>query len=475
MKKERIRVDSITKNVNGDILLHNISFKVFQGEVLAVVGVNGAGKTLIVDIISGCDSASSGRIYFNEMLLNSLNHDFLHKSVFVANDTNMLVDELSIAENIFLGALGFHFVNVKKLNSKAQLILDYIDCHISPNKKVSQLNAKEKAMVQLAGVFASGVELFIVDEPSFICTHLDFAYIKMIIQKLKSRNISVMYITHNIKEALELSDRILVMHNGTSLGEFSASQNNIGALIHSIANPATFNPNNTLSSSENNRLIVQNLSGHFVSDISFSVKRGEIFGIYDPVGLYKTEVLDMIFGYSKNCSGTIIKDGHIILNRSTYHAIKNGFSYLSDLSSYPSLIPDMSVEDNISLPSMKKIKKMGFLNRKKKAVFAKALLKVAGSSVNTNLSIQQLNTGELQKIQFSKCLSTAPDILLLDNPTNHYDVANNMDFFSILESLTKRGLSIVFASSSLKDISSICNRCLYLDHGKATYIPLQNC
>ncbi len=467
MKTERLRVELLNKYFNGIKILNNISFQVFSNETLAVIGMNSAGKTSMMNILAGSIGMDSGQIYYNNKPLKNNFPNQYKKWIHVVGQNDVIYYNLTVAENILYTKLPFFCINKKKLEKKAAYYLRLLGSTIPPDVMMSDLTKKEIIIVKLASIMASDTELLLIDEPSLFSSNIDKNFLFRMFRMINKNNISIIFITHNIADVMMIADRVLVLRDGISAGEFDIADCSPEFLL-SVMMKTDITPHKrrTVSAPEVH-LRINGLSNPAIHNISFTLYKKEILGIFDISGMYKTQLLDLIFGYIPKQNGYIEKNGVQITISSPMHAIKHGFSYTHENKLERNLVENLSVKENISLPSLNRITHLGCIMKKRERCFVDTLLQlICDFAINTDTVISHLSSGYQQIVQLAKCISLSPDILLLDEPLKTIDPISRIKIIELFNNLTCQGTSIIIASSTLQNISLICDRCIILYKGR---------
>jgi len=469
-----LQVQNLSKSFLGVKALDNIQFGLQKGEVHALMGENGAGKSTFMKILMGLLKPDSGEIIFEGEVLKSHNvHENLQKGISMIHQEILVVPELTVAQNIFLGRETNYrsWLNDKAINQKAQEILDAIGIKINAQTKIKNLSIAEMQMVEIAKAISNNAKVIIMDEPTSALTDNEVAMLFKIIKDLKAKGVAIIYISHKMDEIYEITDRITVLRDGQYIATKNTNELDKNALIALMVGRQIndlFLENNSIKGES--ILSVQNLNkkGKF-KDINFEVHAGEVLGIAGLMGAGRTEIARAIFGLDKYDSGEIIIKGNKVEIKSPEDAIKNGIGYVSEDRKALGFIPALSIKENISLSSLGNFAKTWFVNASNEHEAATRLstdLKIKSTSINQK--VMTLSGGNQQKVVIGKVLLTAPSLIILDEPTRGIDIGAKFEIYKLINQLTDKGIAVIMISSELPEILGMSDRIMVLSKGKQT-------
>lgn len=469
-----LQVQNLSKSFLGVKALDNIQFGLQKGEVHALMGENGAGKSTFMKILMGLLKPDSGEIIFEGEVLKSNNvHENLQKGISMIHQEILVVPELTVAQNIFLGRETNYrsWLNDKAINQKAQEILDAIGIKINAQTKIKNLSIAEMQMVEIAKAISNNAKVIIMDEPTSALTDNEVAMLFKIIKDLKAKGVAIIYISHKMDEIYEITDRITVLRDGQYIATKNTNELDKNALIALMVGRQIndlFLENNSIKGES--ILSVQNLNkkGKF-KDINFEVHAGEVLGIAGLMGAGRTEIARAIFGLDKYDSGEIIIKGNKVEIKSPEDAIKNGIGYVSEDRKALGFIPALSIKENISLSSLGNFAKTWFVNASNEHEAATRLstdLKIKSTSINQK--VMTLSGGNQQKVVIGKVLLTAPSLVILDEPTRGIDIGAKFEIYKLINQLTDKGIAVIMISSELPEILGMSDRIMVLSKGKQT-------
>lgn len=474
-----LQVQNLSKSFLGVKALDNIQFDLQKGEVHALMGENGAGKSTFMKILMGLLKPDSGEIIFEGEVFKSNNvYENLQKGISMIHQEILVVSELTVAQNIFLGRETNYrsWLNDKAINQKAQEILDAIGVKINAQTKIKNLSIAEKQMVEIAKAISNNAKVIIMDEPTSALTDNEVAMLFKIIKDLKAKGVAIIYISHKMDEIYEITDRITVLRDGKYIATKNTNELDknalialmVGRQINDLRAAFRFLENNSIKGES--ILSVQNLNkkGKF-KDINFEVHAGEVLGIAGLMGAGRTEIARAIFGLDKYDSGKIILKGNKVDIKSPEDAIKNGIGYVSEDRKALGFIPALSIKENISLSSLANFSKAWFVNSSNEYEATKQLandLKIKSTSINQK--VMTLSGGNQQKVVIGKVLLTSPSLVILDEPTRGIDIGAKFEIYKLINQLTEKGIAVIMISSELPEILGMSDRIMVLSKGKQT-------
>ena len=474
-----LQVQNLSKAFLGMKALDNIQFDLKKGEVHALMGENGAGKSTFMKILMGMLTPDSGEIIFEGEALKKYNvNEILHKGISMIHQEILVVPELTVAQNIFLGRETnyWNWLNDKRINQKAQELLKLMGVNINAQSKIKNLSIAEMQMVEIAKAISNNAKVIIMDEPTSALSDKEVSMLFKIIKDLKAKGVAIIYISHKMDEIYEITDRITILRDGKYIATKNTSEldkNELIALMVGREIESLFPVNDSIRvATECSPVVlsVQNLNkkGKF-KDINFEVFAGEVLGIAGLMGAGRTEIARAIFGLDKFESGEITLKGQKIKIKSPQDAIKKGIGYVSEDRKALGFIPALSVKENISLSSLADFSKAWFVNatNEKEATTQLANdLKIKATSINQK--VMNLSGGNQQKVVIGRVLLSSPSIIILDEPTRGIDVGAKFEIYKLIKQLTEKGVAIIMISSELPEILGMSDRILVLSKGKQT-------
>lgn len=470
---ELLRIEDVSKSFPGVKALVNVSLTLNAGEVRGLVGENGAGKSTLIKIITGAYEKDSGNIYFLGRELKRIDPILSRKlGIFAVYQDVMIAPDMSVAENFFLGSqpVRFGFVRWRKMKAEAQRFLKEVGLEVDVNRQIKELSLAEKEMVTIAKVLLMNPKLVIFDEPTAVLTNKEKQLLFSMIRTLKQQNVGVIYISHNLEEVFEICDSITVLKDGKVVGTYSVAE--VGSVRELIPlmvgrkiEEMYYKQQVTLGPEI---LRVENLTGERFRNISFSLRSGEILGIYGLVGAGRTEIARAIYGLDRLQSGTIYVQGRKVTIRTPRDAIKFGIGYLPEDRRTQGVFSIQSVEFNIN-----SVNCLDLLSRLSIFVSHREARKIALQQVNKLTiktpsifhPVQKLSGGNQQKVILARWLSRVANVLILDEPTNGIDVGAKAEIYRLIDEIVSQGKVVIFISSYLPELIGISDRIIVISNG----------
>ncbi len=468
-------VGNLSKSFPGVQALKDISFSLGRGEILAVIGENGAGKSTLMRILAGVQTPDAGQIKIDDTAveIGSVQAALRLGIVLIHQELN-LSDNLSVAANIYLGreprTLGF--INKSRLRDDAAAVLDRICLDCSPDTIVADLSIGHQQLVEIAKALSVDARILIMDEPTSSLSQHETEQLFRVVRDLRSKGISILYISHRLGEVKELADRVLVLRDGRVAGELPREQIEhermvklmVGREISALYNRKSNPPKAPM-------LEVKNLRtpAHPRDEISFSLSAGEIVGIAGLVGAGRTELLQTLFGITPAAGGMIRVAGEDISIKSPIDAIRAGIALVPEDRKQHGLILEMAVRENISLPSLRRTQLGGLMNFSAERDLSRRTINELAVRTPSDAQIcQHLSGGNQQKVVVGKWLATGPKILLLDEPTRGIDIGAKQEVYKLMEQLAAGGVAVLFVSSEMEEILRLSDRTLVMHEGRLT-------
>ncbi len=469
-----LKFEHIYKEYPGVHALKDVSFELKEGEVHALVGENGAGKSTLIKTCSGAISPTAGKVIVNGSEFSSLTPIVSRENgIGVIYQEFNLVKEMSVAENIFLGRAIRNGVVIdrKAMNEKTVELFDQLDIKIDPDMLVKNLTTGYQQMVEIAKAISMNSRILIMDEPSASLTNRELDALFLIIRKLKSEGVAIIYISHRLDEIFEVTDRVSVMRDGeliTTINTADSSRDELVKLMVGRELKETF-PVREMKPDSDVLLEVKHLSGNGLTDISFHVKKGEILGLGGLIGAGRTEFAEILFGVAHATAGSIKLRGEEIHVKSPSEAISKGIALVPEDRKQQGVLLHMSIQDNITMPILKRISKCSVINRKREKTIIdeyKDSLRIKAPSVAQLTG--NLSGGNQQKVVLAKWLATNPDIIVFDEPTRGIDVGAKQEIYMIMDRLAKEGKTLIMISSEMEELIGVSDRIIVLAEGRMT-------
>jgi len=467
-----LRLEHISKAFSGVPALEDVSLAVPAAEVHALVGENGAGKSTLMNIASGVLCADAGRMFWEgrPVTLRSprqaqeLGISFVHQEL-------ALVPQLSAGENVFLGRhparrAGLDWVRWGEIHQRASTLLAELGHDIDPRRPVAELSVGEQQLVEIARALAFRSRLVIMDEPTAPLSEHETARLFQVIARLKQRGVSVVYITHRLKEIYQGPDRVTVLRDGRHVATAPVAEMPPDELIrHMVGRPVRERfpaPESCVRPDEMLRLEGLTARGAFYN-VGFRVNRGEIVGLAGLVGAGRTELLEALFGAAKHDAGRVFVEGRPVSIRAPADAIRLGLALVPDDRKAKGLIGGASVRWNMVLASERQARIRADRETEKTSRMVRELrVRTPGPEQ----PVARLSGGNQQKVVLARWLLADAKIFLLDEPTRGIDVGAKAEIYQLIRGLAARGAAIVLVSSELEEVLNLADRVLVIHRGR---------
>jgi len=469
-----LKMVGITKVYPGVKALDNVNLQVIKGEVHALAGENGAGKSTLMKVLNGVITDFTGDIFINGKKIDM-------KSPISAQENGIsiifqefnLVNTLSVAENVFLGRLDSNktgFIEWSDIYTRTEKFLEEIGLKVSAKSKISELSVAEKQMVEIAKALSYNAEIIVMDEPSSALTKTEMDNLYNIIDNLKKKGVTIIYISHRMEEIFKISDSITILRDGKDVHSCPIGEITKNEIIEKMVGRSIDVEFPKRKPFLNNEVIleVKNLNRkNVLNDVSFKLYKGEILGISGLVGSGRTEVLRAIFGADKIDSGEIIIKGKSVSIKNPISAKQHGIAFLTEDRKLEGLILKFAIKTNISITKLKGICTFGLLsNKKEKDISGEYIKKLGVKTPSSKQKAINLSGGNQQKVVLAKWLFSESDIIFLDEPTRGIDVGAKFEIYCIMNDLVKLGKSIIMVSSELPEVLAMSDRILVMHGGE---------
>lgn len=472
---EILKLRNITKIYPGVIALDSINLSFKQGEVHALVGENGAGKSTLIKTIAGAIEPTAGELVFDGKEYKCLSPVKARElGIAVVYQEFNLVPVLTASENIFLGEFikNGWITNKKEMNKRSADLFKKLNIYINPDTKIEDLTTGYQQIVEIVKAISKNAKILIMDEPSAPLTINEVDALFNIINILKNDGVTVIYISHRLDEIFHIADRVSVLRDGKFIATREIDKTDKNELI-SLMVGRPLNQTFPVRSAVLDKVIleVKNLAGNGVKNISFQLKRGEIIGLGGLVGSGRTEFATLLFGYSKIKSGEIILEGNKIHPKSPQMAIARGIALAPEDRKAQGLILNMTLKENITLPSLKNLISKGFLKKDKELNFANKYVSLLGiKTPSVNQKIKNLSGGNQQKVVLGKWLGMNPEIIILDEPTRGIDVGTKLEIYKLMNDIVNEGRSIIMISSDMEELLGMSDKIVIFNRGRISKI-----
>lgn len=470
----RVEMTGISKSFGIVSVLKNVDFKVKHGEIHALLGENGAGKSSLIKILSGVHQKDTGIIKLNDNQINPKNtHEGQVLGISVVYQELSLINDLSVAENIYLHKLGASkfWMNWKKLKSDAQKLINSLGFEIDAAAIVRDLSIVQKQIVEIAKALSEDTKVLVLDEPTTVFDPTDTKKLFDNLLRLKEEGISIIYISHHLEEIFKIADTITVLKDGTSTGCVPVSEINKDGVIKMMIGRELKDlyPERNITIGTESIFEVKNLSAknNLVHNVSFSVKAGEVLGIAGLGGSGRTETAKLIFGADYKNGGSLILEGVEIKTKSPADAVKHSIGFVSEDRKEEGVFLQLSVMENISITDFDSISnKLGFIKPDKELENVRNLIgKLNIKTHSPEVKVKNLSGGNQQKIALAKWLSIDSKVIIIDEPTRGVDVGAKVEIYNLINEVAKKGVGVVVISSDMPEIMGISDRIMVMHNG----------
>ncbi len=474
-----LRAERINKDFGGVPVLRDVDLEVRRGEILGIIGENGAGKSTLMKIMSGIHQPSSGRVLVNgehARITSPIEARRLGISL-VPQEFNLIRD-LPVYSNVFLGSelrRRSGFLDMEAMKARTRELLARLDVTIDPEARIESMSAAEKQMVEICKALAFEARVLIMDEPTTMLTKHEIEILFRLVRSLRAGGMTVIYISHKLKEVKALCDRVVVLRDGAIVHDGPAealtvvemAQKMVGRELGSIFPPKA----------EPGEAVVFEARGVTVpgcfEDVSFSLREGEILGLAGLVGAGRTEVAETVLGIRRKTAGEFLKDGKALRIDEPADAVAAGISYLSEDRQGSGVVTGFTVTQNVTLVSLGRYCRsfLRLIDKRRERERVQGYVdsfRIKTESLSKRL--ENLSGGNQQKVSLAKSIDTEPDILIVDEPTRGVDVSAKHEIYVFIRELAGRGISCILISSELEEIIGMCDRVVVMREGRVAGI-----
>lgn len=478
-----LHAEQISKIYPGTVALDKVDFNIYRGKVNALVGENGAGKSTLMKILAGVEQATSGVLLLEGREIEPRSpREAEALGIGIIYQELNLFPNLSVSENIFMAheiTTGRAVVNHREQDARAAALLARLEQRISPRTLVSNLRIGQQQIIEIAKTLALDVRILIMDEPTSALSNAEVEILFRVIQELKAQGVSIVYISHKLEELLRIGDYVTVLRDGHLIASAPIPDIDLKWIVERMVNrdanvvytPAAHEIGEPVLRVENLTLERPGKAQGFLLDqVSFSLRAGEILGIYGLMGAGRTELFEALMGLHPNMQGSIWLDGQKIDPRASIEdRIRLGMMLIPEDRQREGLVQSLSIAHNMILASLRQYMTTFFLADSKERVFVDRMIKsLSIKASNPNNLIGSLSGGNQQKVVVAKALLTSPKILMMDEPTRGIDIGAKEEIFDIATDLARQGLGILFVSTELKEVMAMADRILVMSKGRIT-------
>ncbi len=479
-----LETKNIEKQFPGVKAVDKVNLQVKKGEIMGLIGENGAGKSTILKVINGIYKADS---YHGDVLVNgkkvkfSSPHDALKSGIgFVPQEINVM-DDLTVAENIFVGHLNIKdkvILNPSTINKRAVRLLEENKIDLKPNAHARVLSIGQKQLMMIARALSWKPNVLILDEPTTALSLEDVENLFHIVRDLKSRGTSIVFVTHKLEEIMMLTDSVTILRDGKKISTYEKEQYDKNKIVKDMVGREISDMYPKRSTQIGDEILrVENLTvehpkiqdRNLIEKLSFHLNKGEVLGIAGLVGSGRSETLSTIFGQYKKKTGKIFINKEEVTISDSSDAIKNGIAMVTEDRKGDGLLMLANIKHNIMISNLQKVIKTFYINKRlEKKVAGEYMETLKIKANNEQVMVVNLSGGNQQKVVLAKVLNSDPKILLLDEPTKGIDVGSKNEIYVLINELIKKGISIIMVSSELPELMAMCDRFVVLAGGRIT-------
>lgn len=476
-----LSTEAITKVFPGTVALSNVNYKIYKGKINTLVGENGAGKSTLMKILVGIEQSTRGKVILEGEEINIRSpQDATKFGIGIIFQELDLCPNLSVAENIFLAreTIKRGVIDKRTQRRLTRELIQRLEHKISPTALVSKLRIGEQQIVTIAKALALNTRILVMDEPTSALSAGEVEVLFKVMRELKSRGITIVYISHKLDEVLQIGDCITILRDGYKVAEEEIKnidldwvvEKMIGRKLKALFTHKRHKIGKVLFRAED--ITLPRVGGGYTVDhASFGLHSGEILGIYGMKGAGRSEMMECLIGANPLAKGKIWIGDQDIENSRILERIDNGLVLVPEDRQRDGLILTLSITNNMVLASLKKYLnrfRMFLVKRKERKAVDASIKEMSIRVADPENLISSLSGGNQQKVVVAKGLLTNPKILMLDEPTRGIDVGAKHEMFEIMENLAADGYGVLFISSELKEIIAMSDRILVMAKGKVT-------
>lgn len=468
MPEKILEFHNIVKAFGGIKALSDVSLDVEKGEIHAIVGENGAGKSTLIKTCAGAYVPDSGRIVIDGKSFDRLTPALSEENgIGVIYQEFNLVNEMTVAENVFLGHAirkGV-LVDYEAMNRRAAEIFEQLRVEIDPREKVKNLSVGYQQIVEIAKAVSMNAKILIMDEPSAPLTNAEVDKMFELVHLLRDSGVTIIYISHRLEEIFALSDRVTILRDGQKIETIRTADTDKDQLIRLMVGRELTNtfPPRVSGCTDETILELRNVCGNGLEDISLTVKKGEILGLAGLVGAGRTELSHLIFGIKPIKSGEMLYKGQPFRPRNPMQAIRSGVALVPEDRKQHGVHVELSIRENISTANFRNISRGSVIDRRKENAVCQEygdMLRIKCASYEQLVKL--LSGGNQQKVVLAKWLATAPELIILDEPTRGIDVGAKYEIYKIMGELIHSGKTIIMISSEMAELIGMADRIVVL-------------
>lgn len=471
----RLRMSGINKSFSGVRVLKDVDFEIAPGEVVAILGSNGAGKSTLVKILTGVYSRDSGQIEIDgETVEMTTSRESAKLGIsFLPQEISVIVD-MTVAENICMANLGSsNFVNYRMMRKRSKEILDELGFgYISVDAIVGRLSVAEQRIVEIARALSEDASILVMDEPTASLSEKESVLIFEIINRLKAKKTSIVYISHYLKEVFEIADRIEILRDGENEGSFLPKESDVNTVVNAMLGRVAgqlFDKREPIDHNVADIFTADDLHwNNRINGISLNIKKGEIVGVFGMVGSGVEVLGRVLFGVEGGgYSGEMTLAAKPYKPKSPIIAKAAGMGFVTAERKTDGILSELSVSENIAAAFQTTYGNGPFTSPKRELILANSWIEKLGIKTSgADQAIRLLSGGNQQKVCVARWLHPSVKMLILEEPTRGVDVGARKDLYTHLVHYAREGLAILVLSSDVEEVAGLCDRSLVIDRGE---------
>ena len=472
-----IEMKGIDKSFGSNQVLKNAGFFLKDGEIHALMGENGAGKSTLMKILTGVYTRDAGTVLVDgqEVVYKSPQEAEKAGIVFIYQEINSLFD-LTVEENLFMGkeiTKRFGICDKKAMRAKAKEVMDRMGVNIDVGATMSDLSVGQQQMVEICKALMADAKVLIMDEPTAALTQSETEILFEVINSLRAKGVSIVYISHRMEEIFELCDRITILRDGQYVDTKYIKDITMDDVVQMMIGREIGERYPKRESKIGAEVLrVENLSHEkFFKDVNFTVHAGEVLGVSGLMGAGRTEIMHTIFGSYPAAGGKVFIDGAEVNIRNPREAIAAGIGFITEDRKTEGLLLEKSISENIEICNLGKTSVKGVRNAKKRAdLVKKGIEEFRIRCFGPDHECNNLSGGNQQKVVLAKWIYTDPKILILDEPTRGVDIGAKKEIYSVINDLATKGVAVIMVSSELPEVLGMSDRIMVVHEGHVTGI-----
>jgi inositol transport system ATP-binding protein len=485
MTQPLLKMTAITKHFPGVLAVDHVNLEVLPGEIHGLLGENGAGKSTLLKILSGAHRPDSGTIELDGQSIVLENpHQAQRQGIVTIYQEFNLVPQLTIAENVFIGREPGRgaLLNWRTMAEQTRAVIEPLGIHIDPLTRVRDLSVAEQQMVEIARALSMQSRIIIMDEPTSALSEHEVTRLMEIMQNLKAKGLSIIFVTHRLDEVMRSCDRVTVLRDGRNAGEADVKNITVPDIIRMMvgrtvddlyagkhASPAA-NPVALRVDKLRRKVNIQDPHAIVLHDISFEVRQGEILGIAGLVGAGRTEIARAIFGADPLESGEVYIGTEQVNIRTPQDAIRRGIGLVPEDRKQQALFLALAVRENTSIAALNRVlNRLGFVNARREAELMDQYQHTLNIRMTSgDVRVRNLSGGNQQKVVIARWMALQPRVLIVDEPTRGIDVAAKAEVHGLLHEMAAQGIAVIMISSELPEILGMSDRIITICEGRLT-------